>query len=208
MLTPQSCDLFRKPFFQFAQIRQYQPETEMQLKADYKAAWQQWRRLMGQVAEKLDSPFGSPHIERWCNGWQVRAHFFAYFKYACYADTAVILSILLNRRRLTVSLEWHEYRAAGSALPLSGYQQGLADFDRRQFADFDIWHGCDSEYADYPQVEGAPPSVFALRDEYDFLCLGRHVERDRLAQTDSVEWIVQTIRRLQPVYENCHRAQM
>ena len=38
MLTPQSCDLFQRPFFQFAQIRQYQPETEAQTKADYKAA--------------------------------------------------------------------------------------------------------------------------------------------------------------------------
>jgi len=32
MLTPQSCDLFQRPFFQFAQIRQYQPETEAQTK--------------------------------------------------------------------------------------------------------------------------------------------------------------------------------
>ena len=37
-----------------------------------------------QVAAELGAPFAPPHIERWCNGWQVRAHFFAYFKYEQY----------------------------------------------------------------------------------------------------------------------------
>lgn len=70
MLTPQSCDLFQRPFFQFAQIRQYQPETEAQTKGDYKAAWQVWRTLVLQVTSQLGAGFAPPHIERWCNGWQ------------------------------------------------------------------------------------------------------------------------------------------
>ncbi|MBH5329061.1 diadenosine tetraphosphatase [Eikenella sp. S3360] len=208
MLTPQSCDLFQRPFFQFAQIRQYQPETEAQTKAEYKAAWQMWRALIFQVASGLGAGFAPPHIERWCNGWQVRAHFFAYFKYAAHADTAVILSLLLNRRRLTASLEWHEYRAAKSTLPLACYQQALAGFPRHEFADFQIWHGRDSEYADYPAVSSAPAATFALQDAADFLCLGRHLERDELEQADSAAWMAESIRRLLPVYEACHNVRL
>ena len=105
MLTSRHCDLFNRPFFQFAQLKKYAPETILQLKADYKAAWQDWRSVIEQVAERLarDNPrFAPPHIERWCNGWQVRAHFFAFFKYAQHANDAAILYIFLKRRSLTV----------------------------------------------------------------------------------------------------------
>ena len=36
MLTPKSCDLFNIPFFQFSQLKKYQPESIPQIKADYK----------------------------------------------------------------------------------------------------------------------------------------------------------------------------
>lgn len=75
MLTPKSCDLFNIPFFQFSQLKKYQPESIPQIKADYKENWQVWQQLIQQVAAELGAPFAPPHIERWCNGWQVRAHF-------------------------------------------------------------------------------------------------------------------------------------
>ena len=208
MLTPEHCALFERPFFQFAQLKKYCPETIPQIKADYKAAWQDWQALILRVADDLGAPFAPPHIERWCNGWQVRAHFFAYFKYQIHTDTAVILSLLLNRRRLTASLEWHEYRAARSTLPLACYQQALADFPHAEFVDFQIWHGNDSEYVDYPAIATAPPEAFALRSPQDFLCLGRHLERDQLGQADSTAWLVETLRRLLPVYEACHNVRL
>ena len=105
MLKPHSCDVFNQPFFQFAQLKQYQPEAIPDIKAHYQYHWRIWQQLIQQVARDLGVPFAAPHIERWCNGWQVRAHFFAYFKYAQYQDAAVILSVLLNRRRLTMSLD-------------------------------------------------------------------------------------------------------
>ena len=70
MLTPKSCDLFNIPFFQFAQLKKYQPESIPQIKADYKENWQIWQQLIQQVAADLGEPFAPPHIERWCNGWQ------------------------------------------------------------------------------------------------------------------------------------------
>ena len=75
MLTPKHSELFDIPFYQFSQLKKYQPESIPQIKADYKAAWQDWQALIRQVAEDLGAPFAPPHIERWCNGWQVRAHF-------------------------------------------------------------------------------------------------------------------------------------
>ena len=70
MLTPKSCDLFNIPFFQFSQLKKYQPESIPQIKADYKENWQVWQQLIQQVAAELGAPFAPPHIERWCNGWQ------------------------------------------------------------------------------------------------------------------------------------------
>ena len=69
-LTPASCDLFNLPCYQFAQLKKYAPETIPQIKADYKAAWENWRAIIQRVAILLGEPFAAPHIERWCNGWQ------------------------------------------------------------------------------------------------------------------------------------------
>ena len=172
-----------------------------QIKADYKAAWQDWQALIRQAAEDLGAPFALPHIERWCNGWQVRAHFFAYFKYAQYSDAAAILSVLLNRRRLTVSLDWHCYKADVSPIALPQYNRWLDVLEAERYAAFDIWHGSDDEYADYPTV--AQSGVPVLDGKDDFFCIGRHIERADLGKTDSAAWIADTVRALLPLYEAC-----
>ena len=201
MLTPKHSELFDIPFYQFSQLKKYQPESIPQIKADYKAAWQDWQALIRQVAEDLGAPFAPPHIERWCNGWQVRAHFFAYFKYAQYSDAAAILSVLLNRRRLTVSLDWHCYKADVSPIALPQYNRWLDVLEVERYAAFDIWHGADDEYADYPTV--AQSGVPALDGKDDFFCIGRHIERADLGKTDSAVWIADTVRALLPLYEAC-----
>lgn len=201
MLKPKHSKLFDIPFYQFSQLRKYQPESIPQIKADYKAAWQDWQALIRQVAEDLGAPFAPPHIERWCNGWQVRAHFFAYFKYEQYSDAAAILSVLLNRRRLTVSLDWHCYKADVSPIALPQYNRWLDVLETERYAAFDIWHGADDEYADYPTV--AQSGVPALDGKDDFFCIGRHIERADLGKTDSAVWIADTVRALLPLYEAC-----
>ncbi len=206
MLTSRHCDLFNRPFFQFAQLKKYAPESIPQLKANYKAAWQDWQSVIGQVAQRLarDNPqFAPPHIERWCNGWQVRAHFFAFFKYAKHANDAAILSILLNRRRLTVSLDWHCYKAERSTIALPQYNQWLDDLDAGAFGEFDVWHGSENEYADYAPLNRQPENALALRDADDFFCIGKHVERDDLDGVASVDWIVTQVQALLPLYEKC-----
>ena len=162
------------------------------------------QQLIQQVATELGAPFAPPHIERWCNGWQVRAHFFAYFKYEQYKNSAAILSILLNRRRLSVSLDWHCYKADISPIALPDYNRWLDNFDTEKYASFDMWHGAESEYDDYRTVAQQSDGDRKLRDDKDFFCIGKHIERDDLGKQDVAKWIVETVEDLLPLYEACH----
>ncbi|AUX60759.1 glucose-6-phosphate 1-dehydrogenase family protein [Simonsiella muelleri] len=204
MLTAQHCDVFNRPFFQFSQLKQYAPDTIPQLKTDYKIAWEDWKSVINQVYTQLieiNPQFQPPHIERWCNGWQVRAHFFAYFKYAIYNQSAAILSILLNRKRLTVSLDWHCYKANVSAISLPDYNQWLDNLDVARYADFDVWHDNENEYSDYLKLN--QQNNLILQSSDDFFCIGKHIDRDHLAQTNCVNWIGETVLALTPLYEKC-----
>lgn len=203
MLHAQHCDLFCQPFFQFAQLKQHCPERIEPLKAAYKSAWQDWRQTVLTLAADLGGEFAPPHIERWCNGWQVRAHFFAYFKYAVYRDSAAIVSLLLNRRRLTVSLDWHAYRAAQSSYALADFRQWYDAFAPEAFEGFEIWRGSDSEYADYACA--AAYSRTQMHADADFFRIGRHLDKAQLAQTDVRQWLAESVQRLLPLYEACHR---
>ncbi|MEG9488937.1 HI_0552 family protein [Mannheimia indoligenes] len=205
MLTSESCDLFNIPFFQFAQLKKYCPEEIPRIKTDYKTHWEIWKKLNLEIYRQLGQPFSEPHIERWCNGWQVRAHFFAYYKYEFNKNSAAIISVILNRRRLQVSLDWHCYRADRSQINVHQYNQWWEDLDRERFADFDVWNGSESEYADFRQVKTFSENEFALKDEEDFWCIGRNLEKDNLDKTDVVEFIYQAIRDLLPLYEKCHQ---
>lgn len=203
-LSPESCELFDIPFFQFAQLKKYCPEDIPLIKVKYKFAWENWKALHLAVAKQLGYPFAEPHIEKWCNGWQVRAHFFAYYKYEFNQNSAVILSVILNRRRLSVSLDWHSYRAERSQTSLEQYHQWIDNFDRHKYADFDIWHGDESEYADLHSVSELNEKELHIQHNQDFFCIGRNVEKADLANIDAVEFIYQTIQDLLPLYEACH----
>ncbi|EXI62371.1 hypothetical protein MHD_08565 [Mannheimia granulomatis] len=205
MITSESCDVFNIPFFQFAQLKKYCPEEIPRIKADYKTHWEIWKNLHLELHRQLGQPFGEPHIERWCNGWQVRAHFFAYYKYEFNKNSAAIISVILNRRRLQVSLDWHCYRADRSQINVHQYNQWWENLDRERFADFEIWNGYESEYADFCKVKDFPNSELLLKDEDDFWCIGRNLEKEELDKIDVVEFIYQAIRELLPLYEKCHQ---
>ncbi|PJG85280.1 HI_0552 family protein [Conservatibacter flavescens] len=204
MLTPESCELFNQPFFQFAQMKKFCPEQIPQIKADYKREWDNWKALILDVSQQLGTPFAKPHIESWTNGWQVRAHFFAFFKYEYYQNSAAILSIILNRRRLQVCLDWHCYRANRSLIQLQHYNQWFDDFDFTRYADFELWRGDTSEYADFTPASLFQQTDLTLRDDKDFWCIGKNIEKAQLAQLNTSIFITQTIRELLPLYEKCH----
>ncbi|QIM62179.1 hypothetical protein A1D29_02000 [Pasteurellaceae bacterium Orientalotternb1] len=185
-------------------MKKYCPEDIPLIKAKYKSAWENWKVLHLEVAKQLGQPFAEPHIEKWCNGWQVRAHFFAYYKYEFNQNSAAILSVILNRRRLSVSLDWHCYRADRSQISLEQYNQWLDNFDRKKYADFAIWHGDESEYADFQLVNELSEKALHLQHNKDFFCIGRNVDKADLANINAMEFIYQTIQDLLPLYEACH----
>lgn len=203
MLNSQFCKIFDIPFFQFAQMKKYCPEDIPIIKATYKENWEEWKALSLDVYRKLGMPFAEPHIERWCNGWQVRAHFFTFYKYEFNQNSAVILSVILNRRRLQVSLDWHCYRADRSQVKLPQYQQWWENLDREKYNDFDIWQGDESEYADFKKLKELDD--LTLENQEAYWCIGKNVEREDLAKIDAAEFILQTIQELLPLYEACHR---
>ncbi|MDU4452735.1 MAG: HI_0552 family protein [Haemophilus parainfluenzae] len=182
-LTAESCELFNIPFYQFAQMKKFCPEDIPAIKADYKLHWDNWKAIIQEVAKQLGTPFAKPHIESWTNGWQVRAHFFAY----------------------RVCLDWHCYRADRSQINVQQYNQWLDQFNFKQFADFDIWREDESEYDDFRQVKNISEKDLLLRSEDDFWCIGKSIEKDQLSQIDPVLFITQTIQQLQPLYERCHQ---
>ena len=205
MISAQTCELFNIPFFHFAQMKKFCPEQIPQIKADYKREWNEWKTCILQVSQQLGAPFAKPHIESWTNGWQVRAHFFAYFKYEFNQNSAAILSVLLNRRRLQVCLDWHCYRADRSQINLQQYNQWLDNLDKNQFADWEIWRGDESEYDDFRQVKQLVEQDWLLRSDNDFWCIGRNIEKSALDKINPVEFITESIRNLLPLYEKCHQ---
>ena len=204
-LSAQSCELFDIPFFQFAQMKKFCPEEIPAIKARYKTEWDNWKAIIQAVSAQLGTPFAKPHIESWTNGWQVRAHFFAFFKYEFNQNSAAIFSVLLNRRRLSVSLDWHCYRADRSQINVHQYNQWLEKFDFEKFEDFDLWRGDESEYDDFRQAKQFSQTDLTLRNDDDFWCIGKNVEKADLANLDVVEFITKTIQSLEPLYERAHQ---
>ena len=167
-LSAAHCQVLQQPFYQFAQMKQFAPDSIEGVKAQYRSAWTDWRDFVLAVQAALAAQgivFAAPHIERWCNGWQVRAHFFAFFKLPGFERDAPILSLILNRQRFTVSLDWHAYKAAQSHISLAQYHQWLDQIGQPQWAGWDLWRGKDSEYAEHKTVAAWQPArpPFATR---------------------------------------------
>lgn len=186
-------------------MKKFCPEEIPAIKARYKIEWDNWKAIIQAVSAQLGTPFAKPHIESWTNGWQVRAHFFAFFKYEFNQNSAAIFSVLLNRRRLSVSLDWHCYRADRSQINVHQYNQWLENFDFEKFVDFDLWRSDESEYDDFRQTNQFEQKDLSLRDDEDFWCIGKNVEKTNLEKLDVVTFITQTILSLKPLYERVHQ---
>ena len=113
--------------------------------------------------------------------------------------------MLLNRRRLSVSLDWHCYRADRSQINVQQYNQWLENFDFARFAELDIWRGDESEYDDFRKVSELTQQDLTLRSDDDFWCIGRNAEKTELDKLDATQFIAESIRGLLPLYETCHQ---
>lgn len=204
-LTAEDCELFDIPFYQFAQLKKYCPEDIPRIKAQYKAHWERWKAINLAVSARLGVPFSNPHIESWTNGWQVRAHFFAYFKYEFNQNSAAIFSVLLNRRRLRVCLDWHCYKASRSQINVDQFNRWWEKLDFIPFADLNVWRGDADEYGEFAKVSDFANELPEPRFAEDYWAIGRTLEKTEIASQDSVDFIATSIQMLQPLYERCHQ---
>ena len=106
---------------------------------------------------------------------------------------------------MSVSLDWHCYRADRSQINVQQYNQWLENINFTTFAEFDIWRGDESEYDDFRQVKTLSPADLTLRSDDDFWCIGQNAEKAELDSLDATQFIVNNIRELLPLYEACHR---
>ncbi|MFB6348576.1 HI_0552 family protein [Moraxella sp. ZJ142] len=215
MLTSAHAATLIKPYSQIKDLKRYCPEQLDAIKAAHKSAWQDFKAFNLAVLDKLPHDFAPPHIEKWCNGWEIRRHFFAYYKYERYLANAPIISIIVNPKRLIVSLDWHSYRQDSSSSTLPMYQNWLDAIDASQFADCYYWHSSTlmsvPDEAAFLPISQLADDMLNLDGHYR---LGKFIRADELDKfTDShgkdgdalVCWVVDTINQLAVAYETCHQ---
>ncbi|MFC1028448.1 HI_0552 family protein [Pasteurella multocida] len=205
LINSSSCDVFKISFYQFAQMKKFCLADIDKIKSSYKQEWEKWKYTILQISNALGTPFAKPHIESWTNGWQVRAHFFAYFKYEYQQHSATILSVILNRRRFSISLDWHCYRADRSQIKIEQYNQWLEAIDLEKYSNFELWRGDESEYADFKKATEFQVQELILRHDDDFWCIGKNIEQQQLDYIDIVQFSTETIKELLPLYDRCHQ---
>lgn len=105
---------------------------------------------------------------------------------------------------MSVSLGWHYYKADISPITLPDYNRWLGNFDAEKYASFDMRHGAESEYDDCRTAAQQSNGDRKLRDDRNFLCTGKHIERDDLDKQDVTKWTVEAMEELLPFYEAYH----
>ncbi|MBC1435007.1 hypothetical protein HB848_06610 [Listeria rocourtiae] len=105
--------LFDRDYFQFRQMKEFTPTLIEGVKAEYKVRWDAWKEFVA-LCQQETFGFGKPKVESWTNGWQVRSHFWAFYKGVSRQDSASMVAILLNKNNFRIYLEWHAYRSADS----------------------------------------------------------------------------------------------
>ncbi|UYZ69618.1 glucose-6-phosphate 1-dehydrogenase family protein [Moraxella bovis] len=176
------------------------------MKYNHKTTWQVFKAFNLKVYQNLPMHFAKPHIENWCNGWEIRRHFFAYYKYDSYLGNAPIIVVILNRQRLIVALTWHSYRVNSSNSTLEQFNNWINEIDWAEFDDFYFWHSRVSEYGDFKQAHEFDDEKVEL-NAGEFYRLGKFIDKDKLddfSDDELAEWVGQAIERLSGVYEWCH----
>lgn len=205
MLKSTHADILNKPYAQIKDLKRYCPDELDTIKETHKATWQIFKAFNLKIYQQLPIHFAKPHIENWCNGWEIRRHFFAYYKYETYLGNAPIIAIILNKQRLMVFLTWHSYKANISNSTLNTFNTWTDKIEWEKFNDFYVWHSSVDNYG-----------VFEPVSEFDHQCdlkagefyrLGKFIDKnelDNFSDDDLIDWTRRTIEQLSGVYEYCH----
>lgn len=207
MLKSDHADILNKPYSQIKELKLYCPHQLDAIKSNHQSAWQVFKNFNLKIYQNLPADFAKPHIQNWCNGWEIRRHFFAYYKYEAYLANAPIIAMILNKQRLIVCLTWHSYKAHVSNTPLSAFNAWINEIKFDEFADFYFWHSSVNEYGDFKSVREFDFNQVALK-EGEFYRLGSIIQKDELDSYGDDELVVQisdVIIKLSAVYEHCHK---
>ncbi|MBE9578444.1 MULTISPECIES: HI_0552 family protein [Moraxella] len=206
MLKSTHAQILNKPYSQIKDLKLHCPDELDNIKHNHKSAWQIFKAFNLQIYQSLPNHFAKPHIQNWCNGWEIRRHFFAYYKYENYLGNAPIIVVILNRQRLIVALTWHSYKANSSNSTLGQFNNWINEIDWADFDDFYFWHSRVNEYGDFKQAHEFDYEKVELNTG-EFYRLGKFIAKDKLdnyGDDELIEWVRQTIERLSRVYEWCH----
>lgn len=212
MLKSHHATIFHQPYYQLKDLKLYCPDELPTIKANHQQVWQIFKSFIWAIYRDLPMAFAPPHIEKWCNGWQIRRHFFAYFKYQVYLGHAPIISVVFNRQRLMIQLDWHRYKQNQSSSPLSAFNRWIHEIDWSVFCQTDepfyCWHSDVDEYGvltpltqigidNLPLADG---TWYRLGRVLDIECL------DKLGDEQLMAWATVAIKELSVAYECCHHA--
>lgn len=205
MLKSHHADILHKPYSQIKDLKLYCPEQLDTIKQNHQQVWQIFKAFILNIYQNLPNDFAKPHIENWCNGWQIRNHYFAYFKYQKYLQNAPIIAVILNKNRLMIQLDWHAYKAKISKSTVFDFNQWLNVIDPVLFKEFYYYHCQTLEYDTFIGMNEFCPDVKLSGD--DWYKLSAVIEKDALDKFTNDElmtWATDTIIKLSTIYENCH----
>jgi hypothetical protein len=165
-LTRADFQLFERDLFTFKQLKKVKTAKEIeQIKADYKAHWQQWKALQLQVAKQLPAAFqmDKPKVESWTNGWNLRNHFWSAYRSRDSHNENACLAVLLNRKQYQIYLMFQHYKSeerTGISEEYNQLLERLPEWSQQvDITDYYIWPQLEHELTDH-----LPLSVY-LADE-------------------------------------------
>lgn len=212
MITQRHAHILDKPHSQIKLLKHDHADNLPIIKANHQGAWQDFKAFILSVYANLPTQFATPHIKKWCNGWQIRNHFFAYFKYDAYLGNAPIISVILNKKRLMIQLDWHAYKAAQSASTLANFNTWI-DADLSKITDGDLpfyyWTNDTDEYGNFMPMSGFYHDFNDqhLDTDTNWFRVDTYILAEDLDDFDAdslVSWAVQTTATLSDLYRHCH----
>lgn len=75
MITQRHAHILDKPHSQIKLLKRDHADNLPIIKANHQSAWQDFKAFILSVYANLPTQFATPHIEKWCSGWQIRNHF-------------------------------------------------------------------------------------------------------------------------------------
>ncbi|AQY49686.1 hypothetical protein UE46_00475 [Listeria weihenstephanensis] len=194
--------LFDRDYFQFRQMKEFTPTLVESVKAEYKARWDVWKEF-ALLCQRETVGFGKPKVESWTNGWQVRSHFWAYYKGLSRQDSASMIAILLKKDSFRIYLEWHAYRSSDS---VTSYEEHirwvefLPEWVRGlgiDVADYQVWTSYEDEPDNFVGLQDYLENLEVregfrelLENSKKWLRIGRVIPKEEAVQCVAMEEIV------------------